>query len=141
VHSSGSGATQAGLAVGAAACLPDCRVVGIDIDAEAERVRADVTRYAEAAAGFLDEPFDATCIDVVAGHAGSAYGVPHQATGDAIKLMGRLEALALDPVYSGKGLAGLIALIADGRWRRGDNVVFIHTGGAPALFAYPTLSG
>jgi L-cysteate sulfo-lyase len=44
--------------------------------------------------------------------------------------------LPLDPVYSGKGLAGLIALIRSGRWRASDNVVFIHTGGAPALFAY-----
>ena len=140
VHCSGSGATQAGLAVGTAACLPDCRVVGIDIDAEPERVRADVIRYAEAAAIYLDEPFNASCIDVVAGHAGPAYGVPHQATLDAIKLMGRLEALALDPVYSGKGLAGLIDLIADIRWGEDDHIVFIHTGGAPALFAYTALS-
>ena len=136
VHCSGSGATQAGLAVGAAACLQACQVVGIDIDAEPERVRADVIRYAEAAAGYLDELFDEACIDVVAGHAGPAYGVPHQATLDAIKLAGQLEALALDPVYSGKGLAGMIALIAEGRWTRDDHVVFVHTGGAPALFAY-----
>ena len=73
---------------------------------------------------------------MIAGHAGPAYGVPHAATIEAIKLAGRLEALPLDPVYSGKGLAGLIALIRDGRWRPEDDVVFIHTGGAPALFAY-----
>ena len=136
LHCSGSGATQAGLALGAAACLPDCEVVGIDIDAEPERVRADVVRYAEAAAALLDEPFDASCIEVVAGHAGPDYGVPHGATLHAITLMGRLEALALDPVYSGKGLAGLIALIAEGRWTDDDHIVFVHTGGAPALFAY-----
>jgi L-cysteate sulfo-lyase len=47
-----------------------------------------------------------------------------------------LEALVLDPVYSGKGLAGLIALIRAGWWQPHDDVVFIHTGGAPALFAY-----
>jgi L-cysteate sulfo-lyase len=70
------------------------------------------------------------------GHAGPAYGVPHAATIDAIKLAGRLEGLVLDPVYSGKSLAGLIALIGEGRWTPTDNVVFIHTGGAPALFAY-----
>lgn len=141
VHCSGSGATQAGLAVGTAACLPECRVVGIDIDAEPERVRADVVRYAAAAAGLLEIQFDARCIEVVAGHAGPAYGVPHQATRDAIALMGRLEALALDPVYSGKGLASLIALIEDGRWTQREDVVFVHTGGAPALFAYPDLLG
>ena len=136
VHCSGSGGTQAGLAVGASVCLPKARVVGIDIDAEPDRVRADVVRYAAAAADLLAVDFSDRCIEVVAGHAGPAYGVPHAATIDAIKLAGRLEALVLDPVYSAKGLAGLIALIRAGRWGPGDDVVFIHTGGAPALFAY-----
>ena len=75
-------------------------------------------------------------MEVIAGHAGPAYGVLHDATVEAIKLAGALEALVLDPVYSGKGLAGLIALVRTGRWQPHDNVVFLHTGGAPALFAY-----
>ncbi len=136
VHCSGSAATQAGLVVGARACLPQTRIVGIDIDAEPERVRADVLRYAEGAAELLQTPFSEADVEVVAGHAGPAYGVPHEATIEAIKLAGRLEALVLDPVYSGKGLAGLIALVRAGRWRRDDDVVFLHTGGSPALFAY-----
>jgi L-cysteate sulfo-lyase len=136
VHCSGSAGTQAGLVVAATACLPDTAVVGIDIDAEPERVRADVISYGRAAADLLGVDFEEARVEVVAGHAGPAYGVPHAATIEAIKLAGRLEALALDPVYSGKGLAGLIALIRLGRWKPSDNVVFIHTGGAPALFAY-----
>jgi len=52
-----------------------------------------------------------------------------------------LEALPLDPVYSGKGLAGLIALICQGRWRKDEDVVFLHTGGAPALFAHQSALG
>lgn len=136
VHCTGSGGTQAGLVVGASIALPEAQIVGIDIDAEPERVRGDVERYAEGAADLLDVPFDTTRVDVVAGHAGPAYGVPHAATIDAIKLAGRLEALTLDPVYSGKGLAGLMALIDEGRWSADDDVVFIHTGGAPSLFAY-----
>ncbi len=136
VHCSGSGATQAGLAVGAAACLPDTTVLGIDIDAEPERVRDDVLRMALEAAALLDMPFDPGRIEVVAGHAGPAYGLPDAATLEAIRLAGRLEALALDPVYSGKGLAGLIALIREGRWTPLQDVVFVHTGGEPALFAY-----
>jgi len=76
-----------------------------------------------------------------AGHAGPAYGVPHEATIEAIRLAGRLEALPLDPVYSGKGLAGLIALIRQGRWRNDEDVVFLHTGGTPALFAYQSTLG
>ncbi len=136
VHCTGSAGTQAGLAVGAAACLPRTRVVGIDIDAEAERVKADVLAYARSAAALLGHAFDDANVEVVAGHAGPAYGVPHQATVEAIRLGAALEALVLDPVYSGKGLAGLIALIRNGRWTRDQDIVFIHTGGAPALFAY-----
>jgi L-cysteate sulfo-lyase len=108
VHCSGSGATQAGLVLGAGVCLPETRIVGIDIDAEPARVAADVLAYGRAAADLLDLPFDEN----------------------------RLEALVLDPVYSGKGMAGLIALIRGGRWARAEHVVFVHTGGAPAIFAY-----
>jgi L-cysteate sulfo-lyase len=136
VHCSGSGATQAGLVLGAGACLPQTRIVGIDIDAEPTRVRADVIAYGRAAARLVDLQFDDAQVEVVAGHAGPAYGVPHAATIAAIKLAARLEGLVLDPVYSGKGMAGLIALAQQGRWTRDDHVVFIHTGGAPALFAY-----
>jgi len=136
VHCSGSGGTQAGLVIGAGVCLPRTPIVGIDIDAEPDRVRRDVVRFARAAAEQLDVLFAETAVEVVGGHAGPAYGVPHAATVEAIKLAGALEGLPLDPVYSGKGLAGLIALVREGRWRRGDQVVFIHTGGTPALFAY-----
>jgi L-cysteate sulfo-lyase len=136
VHCSGSAGTQAGLVVGAAACMPQTRIVGVDIDAEPERVRSDVTRLARETAERLEVPFAELHIEVVAGHAGPAYGVPHAATIEAIRLAGRLEALPVDPVYSGKGLAGLIALIREGRWNADDDVIFIHTGGSPALFAY-----
>lgn len=141
VFCSGSGATQAGLAVAAAACLPRTRIVGIDIDAEPDRVRADVARYAAGAAALLGLPFDPATLEVVAGHAGPAYGIPHPATLDALRLAARLEALVLDPVYSAKGLAGLIALIRAGRWRAEEHVVFVHTGGAPSLFAHADILG
>jgi L-cysteate sulfo-lyase len=141
VHCTGSAGTQAGLVVGSAACLPETRVVGIDIDAEPERVKADVIAYGRAAAELLGHAFDETNVEVVAGHAGPAYGVAHRATIEAIRLGASLEALVLDPVYSGKGLAGLIALIRDGRWTKDQDIVFIHTGGAPALFAYRHLFG
>jgi L-cysteate sulfo-lyase len=136
VHCTGSGATQAGLVIGTQAALPNCEVVGIDIDAEPDRVKADVVQYAVAGAKLLNLPFDDSKIEVVAGHAGPAYGIPHDATIDALTLAGRLEAMALDPVYSAKGLAGLIALIGTGRWTKVDHVVFINTGGVPSLFTY-----
>jgi len=141
VHCTGSGGTQAGLVVGAALALPNTQIVGIDIDAEPARVRGDVVALAQQASELLDVPFQEATVEVVAGHAGPAYGVPHQATIEAIRLAGRLEALPLDPVYSGKGLAGLIALIRQGRWRKDEDVIFLHTGGAPALFAYQSALG
>ena len=136
VHCSGSAGTQAGLTLGTQLALPTTEVVGIDIDAEPDRVRADVLKYGRGAAALVGATFEDNRVEVVAGMAGPAYGVPHQATIEAIRLAGRTEAMILDPVYSGKGLAGLIALIRDGRWRRDDNVVFVRTGGEPALFAY-----
>jgi D-cysteine desulfhydrase family pyridoxal phosphate-dependent enzyme len=139
VHCSGSAGTQAGLVVGASVAMPQTRIVGIDIDAEPERVRSDVIAYARAAADMIGARFEESEVEVVAGHAGPAYGVPHPATIEAIKLGGALEALALDPVYSGKGLAGLIALVRARRWPPDTDVIFIHTGGAPALFAYQSV--
>jgi L-cysteate sulfo-lyase len=117
------------------------RIVGIDIDAEPARVRSDVVAFAQEAGKLLGAPFDEAKVEVVAGHAGPSYGVPHEATIEAIRLAGKLEGLALDPVYSGKGLAGLIALIRQGRWRKDEDVIFLHTGGAPALFAYQSVLG
>jgi len=67
---------------------------------------------------------------------GKAYGLPTPAGLKAIKLVARTEGILCDPVYTGKGLAGLIADIRAGKWRKNQNVVFLHTGGAPALFAY-----
>jgi len=141
VHCTGSAGTQAGLVVGASLAMPETRIVGIDIDAEPERVRSDVVACARGAADLIGARFDESDVEVVAGHAGPAYGVPHAATIEAIKLAGALEALALDPVYSGKGLAGLIALIRARRWQPDMDVIFVHTGGAPALFAYQGVLG
>jgi L-cysteate sulfo-lyase len=136
VHASGSGSTQAGLVLGASVCLPKTRVIGIDVDAEPERVRADVVKYARGAAEMAGLSFDEHDVEVVDGHAGPGYGVPDMSTVNAIRLCGRLEGLVLDPVYAGKGMSGLVALVAQGRWSRDDCVVFIHTGGTPAFFAY-----
>ncbi len=132
----GSGGTQAGMVMAGSVCLPDTTIIGIDIDAEPERVHDDVVTFGKSGAALLDLPFDETQVKVIAGHAGPAYGIPHTATWDAIVLAGRLEALVLDPVYTGKALAGLISLIREGCWTKQDNVVFLHTGGTPGVFAY-----
>ena len=71
-----------------------------------------------------------------ADYVGEGYGLPTQGTIEAIQMLARLEGILLDPVYSGKGMAGLIDLIRKGVYRRGQNVVFVHTGGSAGLFGY-----
>jgi L-cysteate sulfo-lyase len=104
-----------------------------------ERVAADVRRIGREAARLLgaEARWADGRVEVAAGYAGSAYGLPDDGTLEAIGLAARLEALALDPVYAGKGMAGLIGLVRSGRFSRQDVVVWVHTGGAPGLFAYP----
>lgn len=138
VHCSGSGGTQAGLAVGLAALAPEIKLIGFDIDAEPDRVAADVRRIARETAALLglDGHLDADTIDVRTGYAGLAYGVMARETLEAIQLGATSEALMTDPVYSGKGLAGLIGLVRAGVFSKSDRLLFLHTGGTPGLFAY-----
>lgn len=136
VFASGSGGTHAGLALGADIALPDMQVIGFDIDADPDRVRRDVERIAKAAAKQLEWDFDPAKIDLRAGMAGAGYGQPHPACLEALALAGRLEGLILDPTYSAKSLAGLIGLIRAGYFAAGDTVIFVHTGGDAAIFAY-----
>jgi L-cysteate sulfo-lyase len=77
-------------------------------------------------------------VEIAAAWSAGAYGVADSATEEAIRLAARCEALTLDPVYTGKGMAGLIGLSRQGRFRDGGTVVWIHTGGLPGVFAYPT---
>lgn len=141
VHASGSGGTQAGLAVGLA--RSPLRAVGVDADAEPERVKADVTRIATGLAQEwgVDVAAVADAVEVAGGFAGDTYASATEGALAAIDLGARLEGLVLDLVYSGKGLAGLIGMIRAGRFAPTDDVLFIHTGGAPGLLAMPDVLG
>ena len=70
------------------------------------------------------------------GYVGDGYGIPAESTLEAISLLARQEGILLDPVYSAKGMAGLIGLVRQGFFKTSDRVLFLHTGGATALFAY-----
>jgi L-cysteate sulfo-lyase len=139
VHASGSAGTQAGLVAMLAALGRSLRCIGVDVDAQPERVAADVKRVGREAAALLGAmgSWEDERVEVAAGYAGPAYGVPDAGTLHAIGLAARLEALALDPVYTGKGMAGLIGLVRTGRLSQRDVVIWLHTGGAPGMFAYP----
>jgi len=138
VHASGTGGTQAGLIVGFALLGLDIEVIGIDIDADPLGVRARVTGLLHqlcAEVGLNDDALrERIHIDdrYSAGH----YGLTDKRTVDAIRLAARREALLLDPVYSGKAFSALLDLAAQGRFSPTDNVLFLHTGGTPAIYAY-----
>ena len=72
-------------------------------------------------------------------HVGPGYAVCTPQCAEAIRMVARSDGILLDPVYTGKAMAGLIDLVRTGRIGKGQTVVFLHTGGAPALFAHPEI--
>jgi L-cysteate sulfo-lyase len=82
------------------------------------------------------EALPASAVLVDDGYVGEGYGLPAESTLEAINLAARFEGLLLDPVYSGKGFAGMTGLVRSGFFKPTDNVLFLHTGGSAALFAY-----
>ncbi|NHH99161.1 D-cysteine desulfhydrase [Oceanimonas sp. MB9] len=138
VHATGSAGTQAGLVTGLSGSNSRIPVLGIGVRVPREQQEANVFRLAERTAEKLGIPGAVKREDVVANcdYVGEGYGIPAPSTLEAIELFARHEGILLDPVYSGKGGAGLIDLIRKGHFKKGENVVFLHTGGAQALFGY-----
>jgi len=137
VFCTGSGGTHAGLAAGAALFQCGVEVVGIGDGTSREELAPVVSALVEGLATRLGidvaVPPDAV---VMHDEYGGTYGVPTPGCVDAIRVAARTEGLILDPVYTGKAMAGLADLIRRGRWHDGHTVVFWHTGGQPGLFAY-----
>ena len=138
VHATGSAGTQAGLIVGLKAMNAGIPLLGIGVRAPKPKQEQSVFALATATAEKLGCPGVVRRDDVVANtdYVGAGYGIPNDGTIEAIEMFARLEGILLDPVYSGKGAAGLIDLIRRGVFRKGQRIVFLHTGGAAALFGY-----
>jgi len=138
VHATGSAGTQAGLVVGLKAMSSNIPLTGIGVNAPKPDQEAKVYKLACETAEFLGAPGIVQREDVVANcdYVGPGYGVPTDAMNEAVLLLARLEGLLFDPVYSGKGLAGMIDLVGKGYFAGAKNVVFVHTGGSAGLFAY-----
>jgi L-cysteate sulfo-lyase len=138
VIASSSGGTQAGLAAGAAALAVTTPILGISIDATKDELCADVAALATGTAARLGHPhsFNPQDILVNADYLGAGYGIVGDLEREAIKLIARTEGILLDPVYTGRAFGGLLDLIRRGQVAPGANVLFWHTGGQPALFAY-----
>ncbi|MCW3473872.1 D-cysteate sulfo-lyase [Limobrevibacterium gyesilva] len=138
VHATGSAGTQAGLVAGFEALNSGIRVLGIGVRLPRDRQEANVHKLAEATAeklglkgGIRREAVEANC-----DYVGAGYGIPTEGMAEAVRMLARLEGIFLDPVYSGKGMAGLIDLIRKNQFGKDENVVFVHTGGQVGLFGY-----
>jgi len=137
VLASGSAGTHAGLLAGLHAAGSDIPVMGISVRQPRERQIAAVHKLAAATAAQLtDTPLSLEKTVIDDGYVGAGYGLPTEGTIAAINLIARKEGVLLDPVYSAKGLAGMIGLTEQKFFDRQKDVVFLHTGGAAALFAY-----
>ncbi len=138
VVASSSGGTQAGMAVGAWAAGFAGQIHGISIDRKASEFQPALAELATQTASLLGRAHRFLPQDFIVHDAylGEGYGVLGAPEREAIRLLAASEGLLADPVYTGRALAGLLDLIRQGRFGAGETVVFWHTGGLPALFAY-----
>jgi len=143
VIATGSAGTQAGLVVGLEGSNSGIPLTGISVRAPKLRQEENVHRLALATGELLglSTPVARSAVVAEDGYVGEGYGLPTSEMIEAVRLTARCEGILLDPVYTGKGMAGLIGLIRAGRFDRNDNVLFIHTGGSVGLFGYRSSFG
>lgn len=142
VQATGSAGTQAGLVVGLRASNSGIPVYGVSVRAPRQKQEENVWKLVQSTLDYMKLPASSVeRADIVANsdYVGAGYGIPTDSMIEAVRLTAELEAILLDPVYSGKGMAGLIDLIRSGHFKKGENVVFIHTGGSAGLFGYRTV--
>ena len=142
VHATGSAGTQAGLVLGMEAMNSGIPVYGVSVRAEKQKQEENVYGLVQRTAAYMGySPNLVEREKVVANsdYVGPGYGLPTDAMVEAVKMLAQYEGILLDPVYSGKGFSGLIDLVRKGHFKKGENVVFLHTGGSVSLFAYPNI--
>lgn len=139
VHATGSAGTQAGLVTGFKALNSGIPVLGIGVRAAKAQQEENVFNLANRTAALLGLDGIVKREDVTANcdYVGAGYGIPTPGMVAAVKLLASTEGLLFDPVYSGKGLDGMIDLIRKGVFKKDSDIVFLHTGGAAGLFGYP----
>ncbi|HDC4412023.1 TPA: D-cysteine desulfhydrase [Enterobacter cloacae] len=135
VVASGSAGTHAGLAVGLEHLLPDVELIGVTVSRSVADQKPKVLSLQQAVAEQLELKAKADIL-LWDDYFAPGYGTPNEEGMEAVKLLARLEGILLDPVYTGKAMAGLIDGIAQKRFKDEGPILFVHTGGAPALFAY-----
>lgn len=138
VCASGSAGTHAGLLVGAHGVNANLPITGINVrrpKAEQEANVFDLARWTAEFAG-VAAPLARDSVVCFDDWVGRGYSIPSDEMVEAVKMLASLEGVLLDPVYTGKAMAGLIGLVRQGHFRKDENVIFVHTGGSPALYAY-----
>jgi len=135
VVASGSAGTHAGLAVGLEQVMPDVDLIGVTVSRSIAQQLPKVEALQHAVAQSLSVSANNPIV-LWDDYFAPGYGTPNEEGLEAIKLLARLEGILLDPVYTGKAMAGLIDGVARERFKDDGPIIFIHTGGAPALFAY-----
>ncbi len=140
VHASGSAGTQAGLVAAAKAVAPNLRIVGISVASDRDTLRGKVRIIAEQLLETLavDTEIEDNDVIVFDEYLDPGYGVLTPEISRGIAALAQSEGVVLDPVYTGKAWVGLLDFMKTGFISQNENVVFIHTGGTPALFPYRT---
>ena len=140
VTATGSAGTHAGLLVGLEGMNAQVPVLGIGVRLPRDRQEENVHRLAQATADYVGLKGGIRREAVVANcdYVGAGYGIPTEGMGQAVRMLAEEEGILLDPVYSGKAMAGMIDLIRKGVLAKGETIVFLHTGGAVGLFGYNT---
>lgn len=139
VLATGSSGTHAGLLAGLKILNSDLKVIGIGVRAPKEKQEQMVYDLACKTATMLGHEGAVKREDVFADcdYVGPGYGLPTPAMVEAVRMLAETEGLLFDPVYTGKGLSGLIDWVRKGKFQKTDKVIFLHTGGSAALFGYP----
>jgi D-cysteine desulfhydrase family pyridoxal phosphate-dependent enzyme len=137
VFATSSGGTQAGLVLGQRVFGYKGKVLGISVDESEGWLRTHVSELASSASERLGKRIEFTPAEVLANanYCAAGYGVLTELEREAIRLFAKYEGLLLDPVYTGRAAAGMIDLIRKGFFKKDETVLFLHTGGQPALFA------
>lgn len=134
----GSAGTQAGAEVEAREKCPSMKIHGVSVSRDAESQKKSVAQMTNRVYALLgvDKTVDPADIIVHDEYYGGKYAVPTEAGNDAIRLVAQIEAILLDPVYTGKAMSGMIDMLRKGLLDDAEAVLFFHTGGYPAVFAY-----
>ena len=138
LHSTSSGGTQAGLIAGCLSAMPGTRIIGVSADESSPSLEStikDLLLGMPALLGMAKGYFNDARVAVDDRFVGGGYGVPTEESRAAIELLARTEAIFLDPTYTAKAMAGLIARIRAGEFREDQTILFWHTGGQVGLFA------